>query len=78
MNKNQPEAIENKINQYNLKECSITKALTVASKLMQNNENFKVTFVNKKDESTHFLEHTCDVVEIKIDEDGKKWKRVYE
>jgi hypothetical protein len=63
---------------FDLKVCSVTKALSVASEWICKNKDFKITFVNKKDESTHVIEHSCHPMEYKIDDHGQKWKKVYE
>jgi len=75
--KKYPPPPETKNHRYDLKVCSITKALTLCSELMGKNENFTIKFVKKQDETNHFIEHTCEPAEFKTDEDGKKWKRVY-
>lgn len=76
--KKYPAPPEKENNEFDLKVCSVTKALSVASEFMCKNKNFKITFVNKKDESTHIIEHTCHPIEYKVDENGQRWKKVYE
>lgn len=76
--KKYPTPPETKNHSYDLKVCSVTKALTLASDLMGKKENFKIRFVNKKDESCHELEHSCEPAQFMTDDEGKKWKRVYE
>ena len=66
-----------KIESFNLKVCSVSKAIQLASKLMGEKKNFEIFFVDKKDESTHILSHNFDPPEFMTDEWGTKWKRVY-
>lgn len=76
--KKYPSPEDKKDNNFDLKVCSVTKALSIASEFICKNEDFRIVFVNKKDECTHIIEHSCSPLEIIIDDSGQKWKRVYE
>ena len=58
--------------------CSITKAMAMCSGYLMDNKNLFLRFIKKSDLTTVCIEISCFPEETKIDEESKKWRRVYE
>lgn len=61
-----------------LGKCNRTKAFSQIERMIANNVPFVLKFMKKDDDCFHVIEHTCYPAEYKTDENGKKWRRVYE
>lgn len=56
--------------------CSLSIALNTLCKISKKGVNCRLRFFNKKTDQVHYLCHMIEIEEIKVDENGVKWKKI--